>query len=107
MTDINNSKRFLRGGTVAEAFEIEEDAFQEHHHEHYHYYRDNYPYSKLGADPEDDTYMYVSASDQTRTTDSPTHGRIVAADKSTLARTAEETRPKNIKVVYLMKCWHI
>jgi hypothetical protein len=34
--DINNAKRFLRGGTIGEAFQIEEDAFEEHHHEHTH-----------------------------------------------------------------------
>ena len=106
--DINNAKRFLRGGTIGEAFQIEEDAFEEHHHEHTHEYHDVTPDSKLGADPEGGgVYMYDTTIDPVRITSATLHGRIVAADLSTPARTASETRPKNIKVVYLMKCWHL
>jgi hypothetical protein len=106
--DINTSNRFLRGGTIEQAFELEEDAFQEHYHEHYH---DYYEYDK--AQPGrtygdgDGTPRYITFSSFYGSTQGAEHGKIVAGDKVTTARFATETRPKNIKVVYLMKCWHV
>ena len=105
--DINNSKRFLRGGTLAEAFQEEEDAFQEHHHQHTHNYRES---SRAMSGSEkgdgDGTPRFVKFGSFSGSTDGAIHGKIVAGDLSTSARTAAETRPKNIKVVFLMKCWH-
>ena len=104
--DINNSSRFLRGGSLEQAFQIEEDAFQEHHHEHTHNYYDHY-----GASIKSDYGYELSVSEpyssHSSTTGTTYHGKIVAADKTSSARIATETRPKNIRVVYLMKCWHL
>ena len=57
-------------------------------------------------DKTDSDLTYEQSYDQMRSTGNAEHGNIVAADKVTLARFATETRPKNIKVVFLMKCWH-
>ena len=107
--DINNSKRFLRGGTVGEAFSTEEDAIQEHHHEHTHIYYDQHGDELEDFDENDPDKLsaYKTLKDFVRTTASTSHGTIVSGDKVTPARIADETRPKNIKVVYLMKCWHM
>ena len=91
---------------MGEAFEVEEDAFQEHHHEHTHTYYDRTGSDSIG-DNADDRYMLGINIDIPRNTNNANHGRIVAADKTSSARIATETRPKNIKVVYLIKCWHL
>ena len=105
--DINNSKRFLRGGSLGEAFEVEEDAFQEHHHEHYHNFADLTSSRYVQADWGYSYYLGIDNADVEYSTHGAIHGRIVAADQISDARIATETRPKNIKVVYVMKCWHI
>jgi hypothetical protein len=106
--DINTSNRFLRGGTIEQAFELEEDAFQEHYHEHYHGFSVN-NIAKSGSSYGDQNGgpYYITFSSVSGTTDNAQHGKIVAGDKVTTARFTTETRPKNIKVVYLIKCWHV
>jgi hypothetical protein len=105
--DINNAKRFLRGGTLPEAFQVEEDAMQEHYHEHTHEYHEDSrfiwgdSYGDYNGGPH-----FGTSSSYDGTTKGAKHGRIVAGDKVSDARIATETRPKNIKVVFLMKCWH-
>ena len=92
---------------MGEAFTIEEDAFQEHHHQHTHTYYDATAQTDLLGDLTVDRQAFRSNYEQTRETSGISHGTIVAADLSTPARIDTETRPKNIKVVYIMKCWHI
>jgi regulator of replication initiation timing len=106
--DINKSKRFLRGGTSYEAFEIEEDAFQEHHHEHTHNYHEETRLQWGDSWGDEDAWdpRFVKAAAYDGQTKGANHGKIVAGDKVSNARIATETRPKNIKVVFLMKCWH-
>lgn len=60
----------------------------------------------LEGDDYDRINTYVNVLNEVKSTSTLKYGAIVAADKVTLARTATETRPKNIKVVFLMKCWH-
>ena len=85
--------------------------FQEHYHEHTHDYYDIKPMASQRAGFESDDYnfndYYYSISDETRITSKLNHGNIVAGDKVQMARIASETRPKNIKVVFIMKCWHL
>ena len=85
--------------------------FQEHYHEHTHDYYDIKPLDTDRAGLESDDYDVVSAyytvSDASRTTYKLNHGNIVAGDKVQMARIATETRPKNIKVVFIMKCSHL
>ena len=92
---------------MAEAFTIEEDAFQEHHHEHSHTYTDSTFETQNTGEWEPHQAIFKNYKDITRTTLGINHGKIVAADKTSDARIATETRPKNMKVVYLMKCWHL
>lgn len=59
-------------------------------------------------DPEQDDRLPKPVEDhKSEISGVESHGKIVAADKITLARVAGETRPKNIKVVFLMKCLHL
>ena len=48
----------------------------------------------------------TAVADNMKTTTSTNLGTILSGDKVHAARYADETRPKNMKVVYLMKCWH-
>jgi hypothetical protein len=61
----------------------------------------------MDVNPLTGIWSFTDSQDTQKKTSIPNFGKIVAADKSTLARIADETRPKNIKVVYLMKCWHL
>ena len=92
---------------MGEAFTTQEDAFQEHHHDHSHGYLDRGDdrwewYEETGGD----SMAVRGAHDYVKTTTSTNLGTILSADKVHAARYADETRPKNMKVVYLMKCWH-
>jgi hypothetical protein len=105
--DINHAKRFLRGGTLSEAFQVEEDAMQEHYHQHTHDYHEDSRFLRGGSwGDENGDSNFMTATTYDGSTKGAKHGRIVAGDKVSAARIATETRPKNIKVVFLMKCWH-
>ena len=82
-------------------------SLQEHYHEHTHSYQDATPTAtEFVAWQEPDVHVYRGFAQVAKTTASNSYGKIVAADKVSLAKIASETRPKNIKVVFLMKCWH-
>ena len=92
---------------MEEAFTIEEDAFQEHYHEHSHYYDKHSP-NNIKCKVDTSGRIVIETMNTLPLNVSPAmHGKIVAADKTSDARIATETRPKNIKVVYLIKCWHL
>ena len=108
--DLNNAQRFLRGGTQNQALGTQSDALQDHHHNlydpgHSHRYNDKYweRYARdhgQGAtelDRFDDTF---DKSHYTYTSNSKS-GIYVRGVK--YARTSTETRPKNMKVTFIMK----
>ena len=109
--NINGEERFLRGGLDGVQLEIEEDSLQAHTHGvsdsgHTHGYDDKYPcypcsveghYGPTGADTLHERFDASHSS----TTNSAT-SNIKVTDVSG-ARTSGETRPKNIRVVYIMK----
>ena len=110
--DLNNAQRFLRGGTQTEVLETQEDALQSHSHHHTdfghtHRHADHHhdndlssPTAKAGSrdiDYTGDQFDYP----HTKTTQSSYSGITVTGVKS--ARTASETRPKNMKVTFIMK----
>ena len=118
--DLNNPKRFLRGGHVSEALMVEEDSLQEHSHTstvsdpgHSHAYT-QWSYKGPPNSPDSSDGYPDLASDynsDTKNYDFPWPMRS-ASEKSYIsmsvhgvsgARTGYETRPKNMKVVFVMK----
>ena len=105
--NINGEERFLRGGLDADQLQTEEDSLQAHTHDvsdsgHDHGYDDRYatknnPYFDCGNNCGAD-YNTVSHA---RTTSSAT-SNIKVTDVNG-AQTSDETRPKNVRVVYIMK----
>ena len=107
--NINGEERFLRGGLDGVQLEMEEDSLQAHTHGvsdsgHSHGYDDKYqgwagdgywgPYLKdILSDRFDQSHSSITNS---------ATSNIKVTDVSG-ARTSGETRPKNIRVVYIMK----
>lgn len=131
--DLNKEGRFLRGGSEEEARQTQSDAMQDHQHEdnghrhsasssssagrHRHGYSDrstfynsrkllfHYDYggSKAGYGYIDRDTDYASITISTTTSvDKATSG--IGNIKSTY-RKSDETRPKNMRVVWIMRCW--
>ena len=94
--DLNNGHYFLRGGTSAETakYTYQEDALQQHQHTYSDKYVDDTSAGKRfmsGITNYFNMHMIVQ---------SKTSGSV------TEARTDNETRPKNMNVAFIMKCWH-
>ena len=100
--DLNNAGRFLRGGTQVNALELQEDAVQEHTHYltdpgHNHKYRD-YGGDGFMALPGVGPWVGGTGYPYTWKT---TTGISVNGVKT--GRQSFETRPKNMKVTFIMK----
>ena len=113
--DINKSRRFLRGGIVTNALNLEEDSLQDHTHEsrlndpgHAHRYDDKYFQDHVNGFPSwafedyaderlDQSHDSISAYATTGITMS------VNGVSGIGARISSETKPKNMNVVYIMK----
>ena len=110
--DLNNVQRFLRGGNQSLALEVQDDALQDHSHDlydpgHTHSYNDQrrkhlpkYSYSyyyNMGRADWPSVQNYVSNEKTGRE-----YTRITIKNVKT-ARTSTETRPKNMKVTFIMK----
>ena len=113
--DLNNAQRFLRGGTQTEVLETQEDALQQHEHNlydpgHTHYFTDRYwdrypdkrTMSSWGTEHHID-WLYDRH-------DWPHENQLTKNSKSNISvkgvkngNAATETRPKNMKVVFIMK----
>ena len=113
--DLNNPKRFLRGGHVSEALMVEEDSLQEHSHTstvsdpgHSHGFTeyasnlespDGYPdpAPKLLSDKICMDFPFPL------TTNSAKSGISMAVKGVQGGRKGSETKPKNMNVVFVMK----
>ena len=105
--DLNNAGRFLRGGTQANVLETQEDALQDHTH----YISDpghSHSFSEEGSvlninrriKSGDDIWWYIQDLNLFDTDLSKT-GININGIKS--GRQSDETRPKNMKVIFIMK----
>ena len=110
--NLNGEKRFLRGGIDADQLKFEEDQIQDHLHEfndpgHSHAYGDKwsnlweYVDGHLGPDDVDHTQDRFDYN-EIRTTSSHSTGISVGLVKSNYRR-GEETRPKNMNVIFIMR----
>ena len=114
--DLNRSGAFLRGGSEQQVLEMEEDQIQEHEHlcsatasDHTH----GYDAAKSGSDDGDicgtdvegctdkDTLVYT----ESRTTASARVSVSCSVRGVSGARTGKETRPKNMKVIYIIRVY--
>ena len=106
--DLNNAKRFLRGGIVADALNMEEDSMQSHTHSHTlndpghtHDYKDKYTCKRNYVNH--DNVHYISNCEMDRVTEKNTTGITMSINGVSDARASSETKPKNMNVVYIMK----
>ena len=110
--DLNNEKRFLRGGHDDEQLTLEEDQLQDHEHlvditdpGHTHpYIDDHYNDHVAGKGPDRtdhdaNTFSYV----ETKTTSSGKTGISAIATGIKTGRHGTETRPKNMNVIYVIR----
>ena len=118
--DLNTAERFLRGGSEDDALKTQEDKIKQHNHgctatssssPHTHNYQQAYrkdddgdicgTYLKKCSDP--DTLAYQKNASDSSTVPVNTH--CVVGDVPSSAGAGEETRPVNMKVVFIVKCW--
>ena len=112
--DLNNEQRFLRGGVQSEALETQQDALQKHEHNlhdpgHDHSYIDghvNIGKDEVKRNGNRGPKYHDLLSDEwnkltTRYTKSSTSK--IRVQEVRAAQTADETRPKNMKVTFIMK----
>ena len=107
--DLNEANRFLRGGPQSEALDMQEDSLQDHTHNlndpgHTHAYVDKWndgPYNGFhGSDGSDYEYDSYNSPHNERSSSSKS-GISITNIKD--GRTDTETRPKNMKVTFIMK----
>ena len=110
-------KRFLRGGLVEDALNLEEDSLQDHIHSHsfndpghVHPYIDRYYTGGAGSGRNgpvsEDTNGGPWDGKSDRISSSGKTGITMSVNGVSDARTSSETKPKNMNVVYIMKvCW--
>ena len=125
--DLNNDKRFLRGGTFvhlilkdkivsisiigpdSSVLTLEEDQMQDHKHGisdpgHTHSYKDYYTRPDGEGDRSGSGTYYHDGKDHSRTTYSRTTGVTVTGVSSSY-RHGDETRPKNMNVIYIIRVY--
>ncbi len=90
---LNNEHYFLRGGSGSETavYTYEQDALQEHTHWYYDFKTTGWNNGYMQGT----TDWYTGKEETHRETGDPSGARV-----------AGETRPKNMKVIFIMKCWH-
>jgi len=105
--DLNGANRFLRGGNEAEMLTLEEDQLEDHQHidnGHSHSYLDrkrtfsgvkHYECGDCASDLQAET-----SSSHTTSSHTSDIGYV-----KTNYRRGSETRPKNMKVIYIMRVW--
>ena len=107
--NINGEERFLRGGLDGVQLDTEEDSLQAHTHGvsdsgHSHGYDDKYTSGNsnghLGPNGQDETSDRYDQSHSSTTNSATSHIKVTDVSE---ARTSGETRPKNIRVIYIMK----
>ena len=115
--DLNSNGHFLRGGDENSAMEFEEDQMQDHKHTDYGHSHSSPPHSH----PYEDMIAYGTGSgyrpcgescrreDESRNTASASvkinSARSNIGGVSSSYRRGAETRPRNMKVIWVMKCW--
>ena len=114
--NLNTNGHFLRGGDESNIMEFEDDQMQDHEHTdtghshssspHSHTYLD----SGIGGDGQ--LFPWSSGADRfdsSRNTDAASVTIESAASNiggvSSSYRSGAETRPRNMKVIWIMKCW--
>ena len=117
--NLNTNGFFLRGGNENNAMEFEEDQMQDHEHidtghshdspPHTHSYNDYYITQSPYTIPSGSYYGYGLTGDHTRTTAGSkitiNNSKSNIGGVATNYRSGDETRPKNMKVIWIMKCW--
>ena len=111
--ELNNKELFLRGGMTNDILETQDDALEEHEHNihdpgHYHSYKDSYVSWRFSGNK--DGHWGPTKADKIRDrwddskdqrSDRSFSGIGIKTVKS--ARVASETRPKNMKVTFIIK----
>ena len=110
--DLNNEMRFLRGSSDDTVLNFEEDMILDHEHlvndpGHTHEYGDNWRDLENG-------YWNSNSGSQNPWRNNKPHDRITQSEKTGLSvkgvsnnksRTGNETRPRNMHVIYIMRVY--
>jgi len=115
--DLNNESRFLRGGIEKQMLTLEDDQFQLHYHKHSHSITDtghqHTYYDRYAADTNagKNYWGWTQGSDNVKyphtdlTYRSTTGIKIQSASGEPSGKSGSETRPKNMRVLYIMRVW--
>jgi len=116
--NLNGEKRFLRGGFDSDQLKFEEDQIQDHLHEfidpgHSHPYVDRYPTWK--PDTHEEEHWGPAHSDKSwdrwdepfhvTTSSIETGISVKGVQTNSTFRSGEETRPKNMNVIFIMRIY--
>jgi len=106
--NLNGERRFLRGGSDTDMLKLEEDQLEEHTHKvtdpgHNHQFTDRYTDNDNHHDgPEDGNGVFGSPhSSET----AKGFSGISVGGVDNIYRSGEETRPKNMNVIFIIKVW--
>merc|ERR1712179_867540 len=109
--DLNHGKRFLRGGGDKDVLKMEEDQMQNHVHEfndpgHSHNYHDHHAEY---TDEEHGGWGWKLGNDNVRKDHSldtsNVNSGISVGGVTTAYRSGDETRPKNMNVIFIIRVW--
>ena len=114
--DLNTEGRFLRGGSEEDVLELQEDQIQDHQHEDPGHTHGNDPHEHSYKSHERDDFSYSCGSgchaqhnEITRKTESSqisiNESKTNIGGVMSTYRHGSETYPKNMKIVFIMRCW--
>ena len=109
---MNEARRFLRGGPLSEALDSQEDSIQQHTHYvndpgHSHDYIDTYKDDYNGLSGPADIDWEVESFVVSHRRNSYASKSGVSVESIQGARYDTETRPKNMKVTFIMKVCNV
>jgi len=117
--NLNGEKRFLRGSPDSEMLKMEEDQMQDHKHTvsdpgHSHSYDDKYTnhaghdeghWGPRESDKTHDRYDKSHASTSAKSPTGITVQGVASKFREIDVGVGDETRPKNMNVIYIMRVW--
>ena len=115
---LNTEGRFLRGGTESDVLQMQDDQLEEHEHTDPGHTHSNSPHTHSYEDQHTGNEFFIATGSSfgygTQTIPSKTTSAATVKIEPSLTnlggitsayRSGHETRPKNMKVIFIIRCW--